>query len=220
MRRWASTTVVLLATVAVFLVVEGQHDAEVLTRAFRSDLADAHVAVVPMEGASQYTAVLDSQALWRYTSAKVAVATDKFTPERFAELMGDDEQLAALRQSNAPEETKALAKLMGTARYQGKQIHLLGHAEDDLLDAIDEDIVIAVYERYPGHAEARRLWSEEQQRNTLPAARKKSFYEQHFAIPNNVTSYQRLGDELAANNRRPAPLARIVEAAKALALAG
>lgn len=208
----------LLATVAVFLVVEGRHDAEVLTRAFRSELADAHVAVVPMEGASQYTAVLDSQALWRYTSAKVAVATDKFTPERFEELMGDDKQLAALRRSDAPEETKALAKLMGNARHQGKQIHLLGHAEDDLLDALDEDIVISLYERYPGHAEARRLWSEEQQRDKLPAARKKIFYEQRFAIPNNVTTYQKLGDELAANNRRPAALAQIVEAAKALAL--
>jgi hypothetical protein len=209
----------LLATIAVFLVVEGRHDAEVLTRAFRSELADAHVAVVPMEGASQYTAVLDSQALWRYTSAKVAVATDKFTPERFNELMGDDEQLVALRRSNAPEETKALAKLMGSARHQGKEIHLLGHAEDDLLDAIDEDIVISIYERYPGHAEARRLWSEEQQRDNLPAARKKSFYEQRFAIPNNVTTYQRLGDELAAKNRRPAALARIVAAAGALAVA-
>jgi len=209
----------LLATIAVFLVVEGRHDAEVLTRAFRFELADAHVAVVPMEGASQYTAVLDSQALWRYTSAKVAVATDKFTPERFNELMGDDEQLVALRRSNAPEETKALAKLMGSARHQGKEIHLLGHAEDDLLDAIDEDIVISIYERYPGHAEARRLWSEEQQRDNLPAARKKSFYEQRFAIPNNVTTYQRLGDELAAKNRRPAALARIVAAAGALAVA-
>jgi hypothetical protein len=208
----------LLATVAIFLVVEGRHDAEVLTRAFRSELADAHVAVVPMEGASQYTAVLDSQALWRYTSAKVAVATDKFTPERFEELMGDDKQLAALRRSDAPEETKALAKLMGNARHQGKQIHLLGHAEDDLLDALDEDIVISVYERYPGHAEARRLWSEEQQRDKLPAARKKIFYEQRFAIPNNVTTYQKLGDELAANNRRPAALAQVVESAKTLAL--
>jgi hypothetical protein len=87
-----------------------------------------------------------------------------------------------------------------------------------LLDALDEDIVISVYERYPGHAEARRLWSEEQQRDKLPAARKKIFYEQRFAIPNNVTTYQKLGDELAANNRRPAALAQIVETAKALAL--
>jgi AAA domain, putative AbiEii toxin, Type IV TA system len=210
----------LLATVALFLVVEGRHDAEVLTRAFRSELADAHVAVVPMEGASQYAAVLDSQALWRYTSAKVAVATDKFTPERFTELMGDDKQLAALRRSDAPEETKALAKLMGNARHQGKQIHLLGHAEDDLLDAIDEDIVISAYERYPGHVQARRLWSEEQQLHKLPAARKKIFYEERLAIPNNVTTYQRLGDDLAAKNRRPAALARIVAAAAALVLAG
>lgn len=209
----------LLAAVAVFLVVEGRHDAEVLTRAFRSELADAHVAVFPMEGASQYTAVLDSQALWRYTSAKVAVATDKFTPERFNELMADDKQLRELRRSEAPPETKALAKLMGNARHQGKQIHLFGHPEDDLLDVIDEDIVISVYTRYPGHAEARRLWSEEQQRNKLPAACKKYFYEQHFSIPNNVTTYQRLGDELAAKNRQPAALARIVEAAKELALA-
>jgi hypothetical protein len=133
--------------------------------------------------------------------------------------MGDDQELAALRRSDAPEETKALAKLMGSARHQGKQIYLLGHAEDDLLDAIDEDIVISVYRRYPGHATARRLWSEGQQRGNLPAARKKSFYEQSFGIPNSVTTYQRLGDELAAKSRRPTALAAIVEAARDLALA-
>ena len=208
----------LLATVALFLVVEGRHDGEVLTRAFRSELADAHIAVVPMEEASQYTAVLDSEALWRYTSAKVAVATDKFTPERFKQLMGNEEQLRELRKSEAPEETKALAKLMGNARHQGKEIHLLGHPEDDLLDAIDEDIVMAVYERYPGHADARRLWAEAQGHEGLPAARKKIFCEEHFAIPNNVTTYQRLGDELAARNRKPEALQQIVQAAAALAL--
>ena len=59
-------------------------------------------------------------------------------------------------------------------------------------------MVMAVYERYPGHADARRLWAEAQGREGLPAARKKIFYEQHFAIPNNVTTYQRLGDGFAA----------------------
>jgi hypothetical protein len=209
----------LLAAVALFLVVEGRHDNEVLTRAFRSELADAHIAVVPMEGASQYTAVLDSQALWRYTSAKVAVATDKFTEERRRELMVSDKELAKLRRSDAPEETKALAKLIGNARHQGKHVELLGHAEDDLLDAIDEDIVVSLFPDYPGHAEARRLWTEAQKAENLRARQKKPFYEQHFKIPNDVRTYQRLGDELALNNRRPAALADIVGEAVKLATA-
>lgn len=172
-----------------------------------------------MEGVSQYTAVLDSQALWRYTRAKVAVATDKFTEERRRELMGSDEELTKLRKTTAPEETKALAKLIGNARYQGKHVELLGHAEDDLLDAIDEDIVISLFPDYPGHAEARRLWTEAQQAQNLRAKHKKPFYEQHFKVPNDVRTYQRLGDELALNNRRPAALARIVGEAVKLATA-
>jgi hypothetical protein len=208
----------LLATVALFLLVEGRHDEEVLTRVFRSDLADAHIVVVQIAGASAATAILDSQALWRYTSAKVAPSTDKFTPERFKQLMGDDDELKALRMHDAPEETKALATLMTNARRQGKTVHLLGHAGDDLIDVLDEKVVQELFPKYPGHQEAQRRWSEAQQHDNWRAKQKKRFFEQHLGIPNDVVSYQHLGDALAERGQHPPALEKIV--ADAVALAG
>lgn len=205
-------------TVSLFLIVEGRHDEDVLTRVFRSQLSDAHIAVVQIAGASQATAILDSQALWRYTSANVALATDKFTEETFKKLMGNDEELRELRKAQAPEETKALATLMTNAKRQGKTVHLLGHPGDDLIDVLDEDIVKAVFPKYPGHSEAQQLWSEARQAdNTLKAKHRKGFYEQRFGVPNDVLSYQKLGDALAEAGRRPKALAKIVEGAVKLA---
>ena len=206
----------LLTTIALFLVVEGRHDQEVLDRAFGSELHAAHVAVMPMDGVGAWRAVLDSEALWRYSTAAVALATDKFDRATLEGLLADEKKLRALRRSDAPEETKVLAKLLGTAQQQGKVIHLLGHHGADLIDVLDEGVVRSVYPDYPGHQIAQRRWQAEVE-NGANARDRKAFYEREFRVPNDVRTYMTLGDAHATAGVKPAQLQTLVEEAVALA---
>lgn len=78
----------LLTTVSLFLLVEGSHDVVVLERMFE-ELRAARIAVVSMEGLSNYKVVLDSDVLWRYTTAEIALTTDKFDTGVLAQIVGD-----------------------------------------------------------------------------------------------------------------------------------
>jgi hypothetical protein len=206
----------LLTTVALFLVVEGRHDQEVLDRIFGADLRAAHISVVPMEGVGAWRAVLDSHALWRYSTASVALATDKFDPAVLQKVVDDPRESRRLRRSDAPDETKVLAKLIGTAQEQGKAIHLLGHPGADLIEVLDEDVIKSVYPGYPGHVEAERRWKEAVE-NGATARQKKPFYEREFRVPNDVKTYMALGDAHVAADVQPPALRTLVDDAIALA---
>ena len=49
----------------------------------------ARIALVPMEGLANYQAVLDSDVLWRYTTAEVALAAVEPVPSDSTRLVGD-----------------------------------------------------------------------------------------------------------------------------------
>lgn len=204
----------LLTTIAQFLVVEGIHDLVVLERLF-GELRAARIALLPMEGLANYKAVLDSDALWRYTTAEVAICTDKFELELLKEAVTDPKKAKELRRSDAPQETKILAKLLGNAERNSKQVYLLGHPGDDLIDALDESVIQRMFPDYPGHEEAQELWEKEVEAGAN-AKQKKLFYERSFGIPASVDGYAKLAEAHAEAGIRPAALKRIVDSAIAL----
>jgi hypothetical protein len=204
----------LLTTVSLFLIVEGIHDLLVLDRVF-GELRAARIALLPLDGLSNYKAVLDSDALWRYTTAEVALSTDKFEPDLLREVIGDPKKAKELRKADAPEETKMLGKLIGNAERNGKRIYLLGHRGADLIDVLDEAIVKGEFPGYPGHEEAQRLWSQELE-SGANAGQRKGFYERHFKIPTQVDAYARLGEAHATAGAKPPALQRIVDEAISL----
>lgn len=204
----------LLTTVALFLVVEGIHDLVVLDRLF-GELRAARIALLPMEGLSNYQAVLDSGVLWRYTTAEVALCTDKFELELLKEAVTDPKKAKDLRRSEAPEETKILAKLLGNAERSNKRVYLLGHPGDDLIDALDESVIQQKFPDYPGHKEAQRLWRQEVEAGAK-AKQKKAFYARSFGIPASVDGYAKLAEAHAEAGIRPAALQAIVDSAIAL----
>lgn len=206
----------LLTTISLFLVVEGIHDVVVFDRIF-GELRAARIALVPMEGLSNYQAVLDSDVLWRYTTAQVALTTDKFEPETLKNVLGNPKAARELRRSDsADDELKILAKLIGIAERNGKQIHLLGHRGADLIDVLDEATVCSEFPSYPGHAEARKRW-DTAAAGGAKSSDKKRFYEAEFGLPMDVDSYIRLADAHARSGIKPPALEAIVEAAAALA---
>jgi hypothetical protein len=205
----------LLTTISLFQV-EGIHDVVVFDRIF-GELRAARIALVPMEGLSNYQAVLDSDVLWRYTTAQVALTTDKFEPEILKNVLGNPKAARELRRSqSADDELKILAKLIGIAERNGKQIHLLGHRGADLIDVLDETTVCAEFAGYPGHVEAQKRW-DAAVASGAKSADKKRFYEAEFGLPMDVNSYIRLADAHAVAGVKPPALEAIVEAAAALA---
>ena len=204
----------LLTTVALFLVVEGIHDLVVLERLF-GELRAARIALLSMEGLANYKAVLDSDALWRYTTAEVALCTDKFEPELLKEAMTVPKKAKELRRSDAPQETKILAKLLGNAERNNKQVYLLGHPGDDLIDALDESAIQQMFPGYPGHEVVQELWEKEVEAGA-DAKQKKLFYERRFGIPASVDGYAKLAEAHAEAGIRPAALQGIVDSAIAL----
>lgn len=204
----------LLTTVALFLVVEGIHDLVVLDRLF-GELRAARIALLSMEGLSNYQVVLDSDALWRYTTAEVALCTDKFELDLLKEVVTDPKKANELRRSDGPEETKILAKLLGNAERNNKRLYLLGHPGNDLIDALDESVIQQEFPDYPGHEEAQKLWRQEVEAGAR-AKQKKVFYARSFGIPVSVDSYVKLAKAHVEAGIRPAALQAIVDLAIAL----
>jgi hypothetical protein len=208
----------LLTTVSLFLVVEGIHDSVFLERVF-GELRAARIALLPMEGVSNYQAVIESDALWRYTTAEVALTTDKFEQDWLEKVISDPSEAKALRKSGAAEETKLLAKLIGIAELNGKTIHLLGHRGADLIDVLDEEVVKREFPLYPGHSDAAKLWAA-QVAEGAKGSRRKSFYDEKFGMPMDVATYERLADAHARSGVKPPALAQIVNEAVELAGGG
>jgi hypothetical protein len=209
----------LLTTVSLFLLVEGSHDVVVLERMFE-ELRAARIAVVSMEGLSNYKVVLDSDVLWRYTTAEIALTTDKFDAAVLAQIVGDPRAARELRRSSAAnDELKILAKLVGAAERHGKRIHLLGHRGADLIDVLDEGVVRREFSGYPGHAVAEQQWTDAQAAGAS-APDKKAFYEERYGIPMDVESYIALADAHAEEGVKPPALKAIVDDAVSLAQGG
>jgi hypothetical protein len=205
----------LLTTVAMFLIVEGVHDVVFLDTVF-PELRDARIVVLALDGLSNYEAVLTSDALWRFTTASVALATDKFEPDLLKRVVGDPKEAKKLRRSNAKEETKILAKLLGVAERAGKQVHLVGHTGADLIDVLDEEVVQKEFSDYPGHAAAQQLWNAELASGEK-AGKRKAFFEAKFGIPENVVTYERLARAHVAQGRKPVELQGMVDRARKIA---
>jgi putative AbiEii toxin of type IV toxin-antitoxin system len=207
----------LLTTVALFLIVEGIHEIVVLERIYGRELRAARIAMLPLQGISNAQAILETDVLWRYSTAEVALATDKFDRALLERVIADPEEAKALRKGDADEETKLLGQLIGNAQRNDTKIHLLGHRGADLIDVLDEKVIANTFERYPGHAEAQRLWKDARARGAK-ARQRKAFYEEQFAIPNRVESYMMLGDAHSVARSDPTVLRAMVDDAVALAL--
>lgn len=100
----------LLQLVRVFLIVEGKRDEAMLDEAFRDDLAESGVLIVPMHGTKKLHSIVDSPFIFDYTSAMVVVAVDRLRRDRFQPTWEKAQTLAA----NG--DTQRASRLLGEAR--------------------------------------------------------------------------------------------------------
>ena len=207
----------LLAGVDGFLLVEGEHEIAVLEGIFGEELAEAKLSLVALRG-SPPKGLLEVDALWRFTTAAVAVCLDNVRPDlvRSAQA-GDQDALGQLTHASASNEEKALAVLIGQARKFHREIVLLGHPGTDLIDALDPAVVRAVYPRFPAtHAEADVAYQQAVAKAEAAKRRRpgrKAVYAREFGIPNSRASYARIAAKHRELEVRPPALEAVVEAA-------
>lgn len=208
----------LLATVGCFLLVEGVHDQLVLERVFERQLRDAGVVVIPLRGGARRS-LLDADALWRYTTAPVALALDHIDPgDLTAAQGGDTVALARLTHPDASEESKAAGNLLRHAQGMGRELHLLGHPGTDLIDALHDDAVQKAYDRYPGAAAMQAAWGAHvaertEAGDTVRASTRKTWLQEQYGIDNSREAYGRIADAHVELGVEPPGLAPIAERA-------
>ena len=142
-----------------FLLVEGEHDVEVLRSTIGSELDRIGVHVFPMRGASEAGQVVDSSVIWRFNAAKVFVLLDSVENAAVVDLWGRANRFAdegALDQAEdlilrlevfvpgAKSEIKVIRDLMMAAikSSERRRLVFLGLAERDILNYFDVDEVI------------------------------------------------------------------------------
>ena len=212
----------LLAGVSCLLLVEGEHDIAALEGIFGRELAEAKVTLVALRG-SPPKGLLEVDALWRFTTAAIAVCLDNVRPglvERAQE--GDDQALRELRTSTAEEE-KALARLVTQSRRFAREIHLLGHPSKDLIDALEPDAIRDAYPKYPKtHELADAAFREavaQAESDEKAALGRKAFYQERYGIDNSRYAYERIAESHRKLGLRPSSLQTIVDRAAEAAMA-
>jgi hypothetical protein len=205
----------LLTLVNLWLVVEGATDKAVLDTLFTKELHSAGIEVVPIHGVAKWKAVLDSEALWRFTTAPVAVMFDQVPAERVYEMseMSPDELLAISR-SRESEEVKTLALLLGNIVRQGKAIEPVPNAQPDILRCLDENAVKAVFPKYPGHKEAEDAWDRHHK------GKRTDFLRRRYGVEKDSVPFREIAQNMLSRGVESIELAETIKRCTELAQSG
>jgi hypothetical protein len=197
----------LLTLVNVWLVVEGETDKAVLDTLFARELHEAGIEVVPMHGTAKWQAVLEADALWRFTTAAVTVMFDRLAPKRVIEMREmNHSALATLAKSaKEPGEVKDMARLLQAAKTHNKTVEPIANSLPDMLSHLDEAILREVFPKYPGHDEVNEAW----QKNKGKGSRDK-FLRERYGVEKTQKAFERVARAMAEKGIKPSGLAEIV----------
>lgn len=184
----------LLTNVMVWLVVEGETDVAVLKTLFGPMLHRGGIAVVPIGGTAKWRAVVDSDALWRFTSAPVAVLFDGVPTAKVEELASlDADALEALTRSRGePDGVRDIARVIAAALRQERIVHPLPSDPDDILGHLDDAAVRSVFERYPGHAAAEAAWQRHKKGS------RDRFLKERYSLEKRADAFRRIAEQMLA----------------------
>jgi hypothetical protein len=195
----------LLTLVNLWLVVEGLTEKGALEILFAAELRAAGIEVVPLHGTSKWQAVLDSDALWRFTTAKVAVLFDNMPAHKVTEMQAmSTAELNALRKSShEPNEIKDLSSTMGALARQGKTITPIPNPLPDLLNHLDDGAITRVFPDYPGHAAAEAAFEKQSKGRS-------EFLRKRYGVKKTPEAFGEVAAEMAARGIKPSGLVEIL----------
>lgn len=203
----------LLTLVNLWLVVEGLTEQRVLDTLFPGELRAAGIEVVPLHGTSKWQAVLESDALWRFTTANVALLFDNIPAHRIEEMQAMSiDKLAALRRSNKePNEIKDLSNLMESLARQDKELTPIPNPVPDLLNHLDDAAVIRAFPNYPGHDAAEQAFAAQKRG-------RKEFMRKEYGVEKSPEVFGEIAQDMLYRGIKPAGLWAIVQRCSELAV--
>lgn len=161
----------LLRWPRVFLLVEGEHDKQMIESYFGSRLRSARVELLPMRGAKQLASTIDSRVLFEYTDATVVALLDNMVAESVrdswerAQLARMTDGVAAAKQivvdwfaDNKSEESRYMSEWLTSALDAGLESRLIPYG----LSAKDVIEYLPVSEMVSGAASWEELHHEHQ----------------------------------------------------------
>lgn len=205
----------LLTSVAAFVFVEGQADKLMLEAFCGGELHHAGIALVPIHGAvhADRKGVVDSELVLTWTAANLGVLLDNLAEAEWTRLERDVAYCEEQARKAKMLELRAMAQIMVRAREVGRTITPIGIPVPDIFDLLDEDVVAALYPRFPGHAAARTMWEEQ---NSEKAISWKKYYADAYGIVVEPQLFAEVGAEMAKRGVRPEGIDELVGRLKAL----
>jgi hypothetical protein len=205
----------LLTLVNLWLLVEGVTDKSVLDTLFAKELHSAGIEVVPIHGIAKWQTVLDSEALWRFTTAPVAVMFDRVPAERINEMnMMTPDELNTIAKSGEAEEVKILALLLSRIVRQGKVVTPLPNAQPDILNFLDEQAVKTVFPKYPGHSDAENAWQRHHK------GKRTDFLLKKYDVKKDATLFRAIAENMVSRGVESVELTGIINRCTELAQLG
>lgn len=203
----------LVTLINVWLVVEGPTDKIVFDTLFPEELYRAGVVVLPLHGTARWQGLLHADALWRLTTAAVAVMFDKITTQRANEMrrMSNEELVSLSRSATASNEVKDLARLLRAAREHCKTVHSIPNPLPDIIFHLDDAILKRHFPRYPGRANALAAWSKDGEKQL------DRFLERRYEIKKTPKVLQEVAHAMFDEDIKPKALGEIVDACTQLA---
>jgi hypothetical protein len=202
----------LLTLVNLWLVVEGATDKAVLDTLFTNELHSAGIEVVPIHGVAKWKAVLDSESLWRFTTAPVAVMFDGVPAERINEMsQKTPDELLAISKAPGSEEVKTIALLLSAILRQGKAIEPLPNAQPDILSCLDVAAVKAVFPKYPGHEDAEAAWLRHQK------GKRTDFLRKNYGVEKDPARFREIAQNMLSRGVESDDLAEVIQRCSELA---
>lgn len=161
----------LLRWPRVFLLVEGEHDRQMIESYFGPRLRKARVELLPLRGAKQLASTIDSRVLFKYTEATVVALLDNMSAEsvrdswRQAQLTRMTDGVAAAKQvvvdwfaGDKSEESRYMSGWLTSSLEVGLESRLIpyGLAERDIIEYLPVSVLV------PGAASWNALHQEHQ----------------------------------------------------------
>lgn len=200
----------LLSSVSLFLFVEGRADQIVLETLYGSDLRRLGAVVVPVHGVFKFSGIIEAEVLWRFTAAEAVVLVDNNVANRVREIQFDAEARREARSQRSNTELQQIANLLETAIALERDVTVLSIPTFDMFGVLDEDLLMAKFPDFPGHASAKAAWEDNQPKGGKNGMGLKAYLRERYRVDLGLETFEEIATQMALEGKRPHSLTAIM----------
>jgi hypothetical protein len=203
----------LVGLIDLWLVVEGETDTAVLKSLYENELIELGIEVVPMHGSAKWQALLEADALWRFTTAPVAVMFDGVSPETVDSLKAaaDEELTQISRDAKRPSTEKTSPFLFAACAASAGPSTRSPIAEPTFLICSTRNRLKRSSPDYPGHADAQAAWEKHNK------GKRDEFMRTRYGVEKRAEKFKAIAEHFVDNKKRSGTLDAVLAACASLA---